>query len=132
MKKLLFLAATACALCYVSCSSASSGSSASGAVESFYSAINAGDYEKAADCLYFEGKNIEADKKMMVEILSTYLGPELKKMGGVKIEILSEQIGGNGEATVEFNMTNGSGKTDKDKAICVKDASGAWKLRPAF
>lgn len=130
MKKLLLLAASVCCLC--ACSSSSASNSASDTVERFYAAINAENYEQAADCLHYDGKDVAADRKMMVEILSTYLGPELKKLGGVQVEILSEAVGENGEATVEFNMSNGSGQSGKEIAKCVKDPSDAWKMRPAF
>ncbi|WP_418983591.1 hypothetical protein [Alistipes sp.] len=130
MKKLLLLAASLC--CLAACSSSAAADSAADTVKRFYAAINDEAYDKAADCLYFDGKSVEADRKMMVEILSTYLGPELKKLGGVKVEILSEQVGENGEATVEFNMRNGSGQSGKETAKCVKDAAGQWKMRPAF
>lgn len=131
MKKLYALAALVCGLFLFACSSSAAADTPGSVVEKFYAAINSENYQTAADCMYYDGKDIEKDKAMMVEILQTYLGPELKKLGGLKIKVLSEKIGEDGEAVVEFEMT-GQGKTDKDTAKCVRDASGAWKMRAAF
>ncbi len=132
MKKILFAAALCCALCTWACSPAASADTPSGAVKAFYKAMNAENYTAAAECLHYDGKDTEKDKTMMTEILSTYLGPQLKQLGGVTIDILTETIGDNGEATVEFNMKNGQGQGGKETAKCKQDASGSWKMLPAF
>ena len=132
MKKLYLATALVCAIFTLGCSSSASADSPAGVVKAFYKAMNAENYTAAADCILYDGEDIEKDKAMMTEILSTYLGPSLKQLGGVQVEILSETIGDNGEATVEFNMKNGKGQDGKETAKCARDASGAWKMRPAF
>lgn len=132
MKKIYFVTTLLCTLFAFACSSSAASDAPSKVVRNFYDAINAEKYQEAAECLYYEGKSIEKDKQMMTEMLATYLGPQLKQLGGVKVENLTEKIGDDGEAVVEFYMKNGQGQGGKETAKCVKDASGAWKMRAAF
>lgn len=135
MKKLFAFATLVCTLFVPGCGSQSKASAAdtpSDVVKQFYSAINAENYTAAADCLYYDGKDVEKDKAMMVEILSTYLGPELKKLGGVKVSDFTEKTEADGNVSVVFEMQNGKGQGGKETAKCTRDASGAWKMRAAF
>lgn len=83
MKKLYLATALVCAIFTLGCSSSASADSPAGVVKAFYKAMNAENYTAAADCILYDGKDIEKDKAMMTEILSTYLGPSLKQLGGV-------------------------------------------------
>lgn len=128
--KIHLTAALCCLFIASACSSAASADTPSDVVKKYYAAVNAEDYATAADCLYYDGKDVAADKQMMIEMLTTYLGPQLKAMGGLTVENLTETIGENGEAVVVFDLKSGTGNSGKEHATCLRDASGAWKMRP--
>lgn len=129
MKKICSLLFIACCTCVLySCGSSGKSATPTDVVANFYQALGVEDYEAAVDCMYFEA---EGDRAMMLEMLKGFIGPQMKKRGGLTPSNFSEQPGkAEGEIEVIFDLTDGKGKTKSDHAVCLRDGQGNWKLYP--
>ena len=129
MKKVFSLCVVVCFACLCfSCGSSGRGGTPTEVVQSFYQALGAEDYETAVGCMFFEE---EGDRAMMLEMLKGFIGPQMKKLGGLTPSNFSEKPAKNeGEIEVVFDLTDGRGKTKPDHAVCLRDADGNWRLRP--
>ena len=75
MKKLYLATALVCAIFTLGCSSSASADSPAGVVKAFYKAMNAENYTAAADCILYDGKDIEKDKAMMTCVIQLHALP---------------------------------------------------------
>ena len=111
---------------------ASGGSSTPGdvAVE-LYNLVDAGNYEKAADLIAYEGETSEAiaeQKAMITSLFKEKAGPQLESKGGVKsVEVLGETLSEDGkQADVELKIVYGNDTEETEKVSLVLTDDG-WK-----
>lgn len=130
MKKLIYFLMSAIALLLVvSCSSSNT---PSGAMKTYLSAVESGDYEKFVDGIHM--KNVKPDdmaetKEGMTAMLKEKASKDLEKRGGLKsFEILSEEISEDGNtAVVEFKQVYGNGDEVNSEQKMVK-VDGKWLM----
>lgn len=125
MKKLVILSLSVLAftLSFTSCSS---DNTPGGALKSYVSALNDGDYEEFVDGVYFNERMSERRKeKQRAQLLSLARDKgtsEFDQKGGlVRLEILSEEISEDGEsAIVKYKRIFGNGEEESGKQKMVK------------
>ena len=124
MKKLILgLAVVFCAVLVISCSS----NSPKGIVTKYFKAMQAKDYEKAADCFYYGDEEAEAARTQLVALL-TKAGKSLDEKNGLKsFEVTSVEE--NGEtAVVTGKITYGNGEVEENETIKTTKVDGNWYI----
>lgn len=129
MKKLVFLFALVTALFAVSCGGPATPSDAAAEI---YAMVMAGDFDKVADCFYFdESKPEEAAeaKAMLTSLFTEKAKPQIEAKGGIKsVEPLEEVIAEDGKsATVRMKITYGDGSEKDEKIKMILTEAGEWK-----
>lgn len=125
MKKLVFLSFSVLAL-VLSFTSCSSNNTPGGALKSYVSALNDGDYEEFVNGVYFNERMSESRKeKQRAQLLTLAQDKgtnEFESKGGlVRLEILSEEIAEDGEsAIVKYKRIFGNGEEETGKQKMVK------------
>lgn len=125
MKKLVFLSLSVLAF-VLSFTSCSSNNTPGGALKSYISALNDGDYEEFVDGVYFNERMSESRKeKQRAQLLAMAKDKgtnEFESKGGlVRLEILSEEIAEDGEfAIVKYKRIFGNGEEETGKQKMVK------------
>ena len=108
------------------------GSSTPGGVAvELYNLVAAGNYEKAADLIAYEGETSEAiaeQKAMITSLFKEKVGPQLEAKGGVKsVEVLSETLSEDGkQADVELKIVYGNDTEETEEVSLVLTDDG-WK-----
>ena len=126
MKKVLLgFAVIMLAVVAVSCSKSSSPEDI---VNTYLQAMKSKNYEKAADCFYFEGSNdeVRAAKAQLVALIEKG-GKSLETKGGIKsFKINSVEEDGD-RAVVKGEITYGNGDVKEDE-IMTKKVDGKWSI----
>lgn len=126
MKKVILgFAVIMLAVVAVSCSSKSN--SPKDVAETFLQAMKNKDYEKAADCFYYEGTKdeIKAQKADMLALIEK-AGISITAKEGIKsFKINSVEEDGD-SAVVKGVVTYGNGDVDDDEEIKTKKVDGKW------
>ena len=96
-----------------------------------YNLVDAGNYEKAADLIAYEGETSEAiaeQKAMITSLFKEKAGPQLEANGGVKsVEVLGETLSEDGkQADVELKIVYGNDTEETEKVSLVLTDDG-WK-----
>ena len=102
-------------------------SSPKGIATSFIQAMKNKDYEKAADCFYYEGTKdeIKAQKAEMLALMEK-AGISITAKEGIKsFKINSVEEDGD-VAVVKGVVTYGNGDVDEDEEIRTKKIDGKW------
>ena len=127
MKKVILgLAVIMLAVVSVGCSKKSSPKDV---VTTYLQAMKNKDYEKAADCFYYEGTKdeIKATKAQMIALLEKG-GKSVAEKGGMKsFKINSVEEDGD-TAIVKGEVTYGNGDVDEDEKIKTKKVDGKWYI----
>ena len=124
MKKLILgLTVLFCAVLVISCSN----NSPKGVVTKYFKAMQAKDYEKAADCFYYANtENAEESRAQLIALL-TKAGKSLDEKEGLKsFEITSVEENGE-EAVVKGKITYGNG-VEEDETINTIKIDGNWYI----
>lgn len=125
MKKVILgFAVIMLAVITVGCSKTSS---PKGIATSFIQAMKNKDYEKAADCFYYEGTKdeIKAQKAEMLALMEK-AGISITAKEGIKsFKINSVEEDGD-VAVVKGIVTYGNGDVDEDEEIRTKKIDGKW------
>lgn len=111
----------------VSCSKKSA--SPKDVVTSYLQAMKSKDYEKAANCFYYEGSKdeIKTHKAQMVDLIEKG-GKAIEGKGGIKsFKIDSVEEDGD-TAVVKGEITYGNGDVDDDEVIKTKKIDGNWYI----
>ena len=98
-------------------------------VTTYLQAMKNKDYEKAADCFYYEGTKdeIKATKAQMIALLEKG-GKSVAEKGGMKsFKINSVEEDGD-TAIVKGEVTYGNGDVDEDEKIKTKKVDGKWYI----
>lgn len=99
-------------------------------VERYIECLQAGEYDKIANLLYFEERKERAEKKeAMVTAFETRVEPRIKAKGGIASYTLNDvRVNSDGEkAYVELNIVYGDGSTiTQDTEVLNK--KGRWYL----
>ena len=126
MKKVLLgFAVIMLAVFAVSCSKTSSPKDV---VTTYLQAMKSKNYEKAADCFYFEGSNdeVRAAKAQLVALIEKG-GKSLETKGGISsFKINSVEEDGD-HAVVNGEITYGNGEVKEDE-IMTKKVDGKWYI----
>lgn len=134
MKKLFLSMVLMAAALLVSCSGGSASSASAVAVKA-YQAIASGDYEKVADCMFFDedasAEDVAKGKEFIVAMMKEKIAPQFAEKGGIaKVESLGEELNEAGdEATVTLKCTFGDGSEETEDVELVKNAHGDWKIK---
>ena len=108
------------------------GSSTPGGVAvELYNLVAAGNYEKAADLIAYEGETPEAiaeQKALITSLFKEKGGPQLEAKGGVKsVEVLGETLSEDGkQADVELKIVYGNDTEETEEVSLVLTDDG-WK-----
>ena len=127
MKKVLLgFAVIMLAVVAVSCSSKSN--SPKDVAETFIQAMKSKNYEKAADCYYYEGTKdeIKADRAQMVAFMEK-AGQSMEKQGGIKSYKINSVEEDGDTAVVKGEITYGDGEVKEDE-ILTKKVDGKWYI----
>lgn len=125
MKKLILaLTVLFCAVVVISCSS----NSPKGVVTKYFKAMQAKDYEKAADCFYYgEAEDAEAARTQLVALL-TKAGKSLDEKNGLKsFEVTSVEENGD-NAVVTGKITYGNGDVEENETTKTVKVDGNWYI----
>lgn len=122
MKKLLSLFfVIVVTICFMSCSN----NSPEGVVKEYYAAIEAKDYDKAMECLYFKKELTESQKEQFKNLFIDKAQKQVDKKGGIKsFEISNTDIAEDGKsAIVSVTTTYGDGTSNSqnNKVLKVED-----------
>lgn len=120
MKKVLLgFAVILLAVVAVSCSSKSN--SPKDVAETFIQAMKSKNYEKAADCFYYEGTKdeIKADRAQVVAFMEK-AGQSMEKDGGIKSYKINSIEEDGDKAVVKGEITYGNGEVDDDEIKTIK------------
>jgi hypothetical protein len=120
MKKVLLgFAVIMLAVVAVSCSSKSN--SPKDVAETFIQAMKSKNYEKAADCFYYEGTKdeIKADRAQVVAFMEK-AGQSMEKDGGIKSYKINSIEEDGDKAVVKGEITYGNGEVDDDEIKTIK------------
>ena len=120
MKKVLLgFAVIMLAVVVVSCSSKSN--SPKDVAETFIQAMKSKNYEKAADCFYYEGTKdeIKADRAQVVAFMEK-AGQSMEKDGGIKSYKINSIEEDGDKAVVKGEITYGNGEVDDDEIKTIK------------
>ena len=120
MKKVLLgFAVIMLAVVAVSCSSKSN--SPKDVAETFIQAMKSKNYEKAADCFYYEGTKdeIKADRAQVVAFMEK-AGQSMEKDGGIKSYKINSVEEDGDKAVVKGEITYGNGEVDDDEIKTIK------------
>ena len=120
MKKVLLgFAVIMLAVVAVSCSSKSN--SPKDVAETFIQAMKSKNYEKAADCFYYEGTKDEimADRAQVVAFMEK-AGQSMEKDGGIKSYKINSIDEDGDKAVVKGEITYGNGEVDDDEIKTIK------------
>ena len=120
MKKVLLgFAVIMLAVVAVSCSSKSN--SPKDVAETFIQAMKSKNYEKAADCFYYEGTKdeIKADRAQVVAFMEK-AGQSMEKQGGIKSYKINSVEEDGDTAVVKGEITYGNGEVDDDEIKTIK------------
>jgi hypothetical protein len=126
MKKVLLgFAVIMLAVITVSCSKSSSPKDI---VNTYFQAMKSKNYEKAADCFYYEGTKdeIKADKAQIVA-LHEKAGQSLQEKGGIKSYKINSIEEEGDTAIVKGEVTYGNGEV-KDDEVMTKKIDGKWYI----
>ena len=109
----------------VSCSNSNS---PKGIAEKFVQAMKSKNYEKAADCYYYEGTKdeIKADRAQMVAFMEK-AGQSMEKQGGIKSYKINSVEEDGDTAVVKGEITYGNGEVKEDE-ILTKKVAGKWYI----
>lgn len=129
MKKIFGLfAVAAIALFAVSCGS---GNGPGAVVEKAYNDVIKGDYKAFVDACYFadsiQGPELDQAKSMAVSVLEKTMKNAKEEDKAKSVKIVKEEENGD-EATVEVEVTKGSGDVEKNTLKLKKDKEGNWKI----
>ena len=127
MKKVLLgFAVILLAVVAVSCSSKSN--SPKDVAETFIQAMKSKNYEKAADCFYYEGTKdeIKADRAQVVAFMEK-AGQSMEKQGGIKSYKINSVEEDGDTAVVKGEITYGDGEVKEDE-ILTKKVDGKWYI----
>ena len=127
MKKVLLgFAVIMLAVVSVSCSKSSSPKDVA---DTFLQAMKNKNYEKAADCIYYEGTKdeIKADKDQVVALLEK-AGQSMDKKGGIKSYKINSVEENGDSAVVKGEITYGNGDVNDDEEIETKKVDGKWYI----
>ena len=127
MKKVLLgFAVIMLAVVAVSCSKSSSPEDV---VNTYLQAMKSKNYEKAADCFYFEGSNdeIRAAKAQLVALIEKG-GKSIEEKGGIKSFKINSVDEDGDKAVVKGEITYGNGDVDDDEVIETKKVDGKWYI----
>ena len=120
MKKVLLgFAVILLAVVAVSCSSKSN--SPKDVAETFIQAMKSKNYEKAADCFYYEGTKdeIKADRAQVVAFMEK-AGQSMEKDGDIKSYKINSIDEDGDKAVVKGEITYGNGEVDDDEIKTIK------------
>lgn len=120
MKKVILgFAVIMLAVVAVSCSSKSN--SPKDVAETFIQAMKSKNYEKAADCFYYEGTKdeIKADRAQVVAFMEK-AGQSMEKDGGIKSYKINSIEEDGDKAVVKGEITYGNGEVDDDEIKTIK------------
>ncbi len=127
MKKLLSIFAIFAMLFTLACSSPATPSDAASKI---YQLIADGQYEAAAEEMYYEGEaeQVAQQKAMIASLFAEKVGPQIKTKGGIaNIETVGETIAEDGKsANVTVKITYGNGEVDENDLDMVLTDNG-WK-----
>ena len=109
----------------VSCSNSNS---PKGIAEKFVQAMKSKNYEKAADCFYYEGTKdeIKADRAQVVAFMEK-AGQSMEKDGGIKSYKINSIEEDGDKAVVKGEITYGDGEVKEDE-ILTKKVDGKWYI----
>ena len=109
----------------VSCSNSNS---PKGIAEKFVQAMKSKNYEKAADCYYYEGDKdeIKADRAQVVAFMEK-AGQSMEKDGGIKSYKINSIDEDGDKAVVKGEITYGDGEVKEDE-ILTKKVDGKWYI----
>lgn len=110
----------------VCCSSKSN--SPKDTAESFIQAMKSKNYEKAADCFYYEGTKdeIKAERAQVIAFMEK-AGQSMEKQGGIKSYKINSVEENGDKAVVNGEITYGNGEVEDDK-IETKKIDGNWYI----
>lgn len=126
MKKVLLgFAVIMLAVITVSCSKSNSPKDVA---NSFIQAMKNKNYEKAADCFYYEGTKdeIKADKAQVLAFMEK-AGQSIEKDGGIKSYKINSVEEDGDTAIVKGEITYGNGDVKEDE-IETKKVDGKWYI----
>ena len=126
MKKVLLgFAVIMLAVITVSCSKSSSPKDI---VNTYFQAMKSKNYEKAADCFYYEGTKdeIKADRAQVVAFMEK-AGQSMEKQGGIKSYKINSVEEDGDTAVVKGEITYGDGEVKEDE-ILTKKVDGKWYI----
>ena len=126
MKKVLLgFAVIMLAVITVSCSKSNSPKDVA---TSFIQAMKNKNYEKAADCFYYEGTkdDIKADKAQVLAFMEK-AGQSIEKDGGIKSYKINSVEEDGDTAIVKGEITYGNGDVKEDE-IETKKVDGKWYI----
>lgn len=127
MKKVILgFAVIMLAVITVSCSKSNSPKDV---VTTYLQAMKNKDYEKAADCFYFEGTKDEI-KEAKAELIDLIVkgGKSIEEKGGIKSYKINSVEEDGDKAVVKGEITYGNGNVDTDEAIETKKIDGKWYI----
>jgi len=119
MKKVLLgFAVIMFAVIAVSCSKSNSPKDIA---ETFVQAMKNKNYEKAADCFYYEGTKdeIKADRAQVVAFMEK-AGQSMEKQGGIKSYKINSVEEDGDSAVVKGEITYGNGEVNDDEIKTIK------------
>lgn len=123
MKKVILgLAVLFCAVLVISCSK----SSPKDVVNQYVEAMQAKDYEKAADCFYYgKEENTEEARAQLIALLEKG-GKSIEEKGGIKsFEVLSDEENED-KGIVKGKIVYGNGEVDEDATLTTVKVDGKW------
>ena len=108
--------------------SCSNSNSPKGIAEKFVQAMKSKNYEKAADCYYYEGTKdeIKADRAQVVAFMEK-AGQSMEKQGGIKSYKINSIEEDGDTAVVKGEITYGDGEVKEDE-ILTKKVDGKWYI----
>ena len=108
--------------------SCSNSNSPKGIAEKFVQAMKSKNYEKAADCYYYEGTKdeIKADRAQVVAFMEK-AGQSMEKQGGIKSYKINSIEEDGDKAVVKGEITYGDGEVKEDE-ILTKKVDGKWYI----
>lgn len=127
MKKVILgFAVIMLAVVAVSCSKSSSPKDV---VTTYLQAMKNKDYEKAADCFYFEGtkEEVKEAKAQLVDLIEKG-GKGVEEKGGIKSFKINSVDENGDKAVVKGEITYGNGEVDDDEEIETKKVDGKWYI----
>lgn len=98
-------------------------------VTTYLQAMKSKNYEKAADCFYYEGtkEEIQESKALMVDLIKKG-GQAIEEKGGMKsFKINSVEENGD-SAIVKGEVTYGNGDVDDNEEVKTKKIDGRWYI----